>query len=100
MNQTNQLPSFNAAFSYLCSSASGLVDQEQQFGTTEQQPVYQGIPVQVMNPIPTYNSGPHTYQNEANYSNSLNKYSIESLTNFDSEKRSWNKYSRDTTIHS
>ena len=62
MNQVNQLPSYDASFSYLCSSASGLVDQEQQFGTTEQQPVYQGIPVQVLDPIPIYNSGPDTYQ--------------------------------------
>ncbi len=88
MDQINQLPSFDASFSYLCSSASGLVDQEQQFGTTEQQPIYQGIPVQVMNPIPTYNSGPDTYQNEANHSISLNEYNITSLTNFDSENAS------------
>ncbi|MGI2029575.1 hypothetical protein [Endozoicomonas acroporae] len=88
MDQINQLPSFDASFSYLCSSALGLVDQEQQFGTTEQQPIYQGIPVQVMNPIPTYNSGPDTYQNEANHSISLNEYNITSLTNFDSENAS------------
>uniref|UniRef100_UPI0011AF5E95 hypothetical protein n=1 Tax=Endozoicomonas acroporae TaxID=1701104 RepID=UPI0011AF5E95 len=88
MDQINQLPSFDASFSYLCSSASGLVDQEQQFGTTEQQPIYQGIPVQVLNSTPTYNSGPDTYQNEANHSISLNEYNITSLTNFDSENSS------------
>ncbi len=88
MDQINQLPSFDASFSYLCSSASGLVDQEQQFGTTEQQPIYQGMPVQVLNPIPTYNSGPDTYQNEANHSISLNEYNITSLINFDSENAS------------
>ncbi|USE34199.1 hypothetical protein [Endozoicomonas sp. SCSIO W0465] len=85
MDQINRLPSFDASFSYLYSSALGLVDQEQQFGTTEQQPIYQGIAVQVLNPISIYNSEPDTYQNEANHSNSLNKYNIESLTNFDSE---------------
>ena len=88
MDQTNQFSSSDASFSYLCSSASGLVDQEQQFGTTEQQRIYQGISVQVLNPIPTYNSGPDTYQNKANHSNSLNKYNIESLTNFESENAS------------
>ncbi|USE34065.1 hypothetical protein [Endozoicomonas sp. SCSIO W0465] len=88
MDQINRLPSFDASFSYLCSSASGLVDQEQQFGTTEQQPIYQGIPVQVLNPISIYNSGLDTYQNEADHSNSLIKYHIESLTNFDSENAS------------
>ncbi|WP_422445547.1 MULTISPECIES: hypothetical protein [unclassified Endozoicomonas] len=88
MNLINQLPSFDASFSYLCSSALGLVDQEQQFGTTEQQPIYQGIPVQALTPISIYNSGPDTYQNEANHSNSLIKYHIESLTNFDSENAS------------
>ncbi|WP_422490404.1 hypothetical protein [Endozoicomonas sp. ALE010] len=88
MDQTNQFSSFDAYFYYLCSSALGLVDQEQQFGATEQQPVYQGIPVQVLNPIPIYNSGPDTYQNEADHSYSLNKYSITSLTNLDSENAS------------
>ncbi len=88
MDQTNQFPSFDAYFYYLCSSALGLVDQEQQFGTTEQQPVYQGIPVQVLNPIPIYNSGPDTYQNEADRSYSLNQYNITSLTSLDSENAS------------
>ncbi|WP_422463722.1 hypothetical protein [Endozoicomonas sp. ALB115] len=88
MDQTNQPPSFDASFSYLCSTALGLVDQEQQFGTIEQQPVYQGIPVQVLNPLPIYNCGPDTYQNEADHSYSLNKYIITSLTNFDSENAS------------
>ncbi|MGI2030161.1 hypothetical protein [Endozoicomonas acroporae] len=88
MYQTNQFPSYDASFYYLCSSALGIVDQEQQFGATEQQPIYQGIPVQVLNPIPTYNNGPDIYQNEANHSYSLNKYNITSLTNFDSENAS------------
>ncbi|MBO9484473.1 hypothetical protein [Salinisphaera sp. G21_0] len=88
MYQTNQFPSYDAYFSYLCSSALGLVDQGQRFGTTEQQPIYQGIPVQVLNPISIYNSGPDTYQNEANHSYSLNKYHITSLTNLDSENAS------------
>ncbi|WP_422469189.1 hypothetical protein, partial [Endozoicomonas sp. ALC013] len=88
MYQTNQFPSFDAYFYYLCSSALGLVDQEQQFATTEQQPVYQGIPVQVLNPIPIYNSGPDTYQNEADRSYSLNQYNITSLTSLDSENAS------------
>ncbi|WBA79758.1 hypothetical protein [Endozoicomonas sp. GU-1] len=85
MEQINQLPSFDASFSYLYSSVLGLVDQEQQFVTTEQQPIYQGIPVQVLNPIPIYNCGPDIYQNKTNHSNSLIQYNIESLTNFDSE---------------
>ncbi|WP_422463724.1 hypothetical protein [Endozoicomonas sp. ALB115] len=88
MDQINQHPSFDASFSYLFSSSLGLVDQEQQFSTTEQQPIYQGIPVQVQNPIPIYNCGPDIYQNEANHSNSLIQYNIESLTNFDSENAS------------
>ncbi|WP_163372989.1 hypothetical protein [Endozoicomonas acroporae] len=88
MYQTNQFPSYDASFYYLCSSALGIVDQDQQFGATEQQPIYQGIPVQVLNPIPTYNSGPDTYQNEADHSYSLNKYNITSLTNLDSKNAS------------
>ncbi len=88
MDQTNQFPSYDASFYFLCSSALGLVDQEQQFGATEQQPIYQGMPVQVLNPISIYNSGPHTYQNEADHSYSLNKYNINSLTNLDSENAS------------
>ncbi|WP_180966544.1 hypothetical protein [Endozoicomonas acroporae] len=42
----------------------------------------------MLNPISIYNSGPDTYQNEADHSNSLIKYHIESLTNFDSENAS------------
>uniref|UniRef100_UPI0013D5A1A7 hypothetical protein n=1 Tax=Endozoicomonas acroporae TaxID=1701104 RepID=UPI0013D5A1A7 len=88
MYHTNQFPSYDAYFSYLCSSTLGLVDREQRFDATEQQPIYQGIPVQVLNPVPIYNSGPDTYQNEANHSISLNEYNITSLTNFDSENAS------------
>ncbi|MBO9484474.1 hypothetical protein [Salinisphaera sp. G21_0] len=88
MYQTNQFPLYDASFYYLCSNASGLVDQQQRFGATEQQPIYQGIPVQVLNPIPNYNSGPDTYQNEADHSYSLNKYNITSLTNLESENAS------------
>ncbi|MBO9496528.1 hypothetical protein J7438_20940 [Thalassotalea sp. G20_0] len=88
MDQTNQFPSYNASFSFLCSSALGLVDQEQQFGATEQQPVYQGIPVRLLNPVSIYNNGPEIYQNEADHYNSLIKHNIESLINFDSENAS------------
>ncbi|MBO9496907.1 hypothetical protein J7438_22870 [Thalassotalea sp. G20_0] len=88
MYQTNQFPLYDASFYYLCSNASGLVDQEQRFGATEQQPIYQGIPVQVLNPIHNYNSGPDKYQNEADHSYSLNKYNITSLTNLESENAS------------
>ncbi len=87
MYQINQFPPYNASFFYLGSSTLGL-DQEQQFGATEQQPIYQGIPVRVLKPISIYNSGLDTYQNEADHSNSLIKYNIESLTNFDSENAS------------
>ena len=88
MDQGNQLLSFNDAFSYIYSSSSGLVEQKQQFYDSEQQPIYQGMPVQVVNPFPIYNSEPDTYQNEADHSNSLKEYNIESLTNFDSENAS------------
>ncbi|MGI2030152.1 hypothetical protein [Endozoicomonas acroporae] len=87
MYQTNQFPSYDAYFSYLCSSTLGFVDREQRFGATEQQPIYQGIPVQVVNSVPIYNSGPDTYQG-ANHFISLNEYNITSLINFDSENAS------------
>ncbi|WBA79745.1 hypothetical protein [Endozoicomonas sp. GU-1] len=81
MYQINQFPSYDAYFYHLCSSASGLAYQEQQ-------PIYQGMPVRVLNSISIYNSAPDIYQHEADHSNSLIKYNIESLTNFDSENAS------------
>ncbi|WBA79749.1 hypothetical protein [Endozoicomonas sp. GU-1] len=69
MNQNNQPPSFDVSFSYPCSSALGSVDQEQQFGATEQQLIYQGMPARVLNPISIYNSEPDIYQNKANLFN-------------------------------
>ena len=41
--------------------------------------------VQVVNPFPICNSESDIYQNEADDSNSLNEYNIQSLTNFDLE---------------
>lgn len=82
MNKSNQLPSFNDTFSNLYSSSLGLVEQEQQFDDSEQQSIYQGMTVQLVSHFPIYNSVPDTYQNEADHSNSLNEYNIESLTNF------------------
>ena len=92
MDQGNQLLSFNDAFSYLYSSSLGLVEQKQQFYDSEQQPIYQGMSVQVVNPFPICNSKPDTYQNEADHSNSLNEYNIESLTSLDLENTSETGY--------
>ena len=88
MDQINQLPSFDAAFSNLYSSSLGLADQERQFDTSEQQPTYRGMPVQAAESFPIHNSRSDVYQNEVDHSNSLKEYNIESLTNFDSENAS------------
>ena len=88
MDQGNQLLSFNDAFSYLYSSSLGLVEQKQQFYDSEQQPIYQGMSVQVVNPFPICNTEPDTYQKEADHSNSLNEYDIESLTSLELENAS------------
>ena len=88
MHQINQLSSFDAAFSNLYSSSLGLADQERQFDTSEQQPTYRGMPVQVVESFPIHNSRSDIYQNEVAHSNSLNEYIIEPLTNFDSENAS------------
>ena len=92
MDQGNQLLSFNDAFSYLYSSSLSLVEQKQQFYDSEQQPIYQGMSVQVVNPFPICNSEPDTYQNEADHSNSLNEYNIESLTSLELENASETGY--------
>ena len=92
MNQGNQLLSFNDAFSYLYTSSLGLVEQKQQFYDSEQKPIYQGMSVQVVNPFPICNSEPDTYQNEADHSNSLNEYNIESLTSIELENASETGY--------
>ena len=92
MDQGNQLLSFNDAFSYLYSSSLGLVEQKQQFYDSEQQPIYQGMSVQVVNPFPICNSEPDTYQKEADHSNSLNEYDIESLTSLELENASETGY--------
>ena len=92
MDQGNQLLSFNDAFSYLYSSSLGLVEQKQQFYDSEQQPIYQGMSVQVVNPFPICNSEPDTYQKEADHSNSLNGYDIESLTSLELENASETGY--------
>ena len=88
MDQINQLPSFDAAFSNLYSSSLGLADHERQFDTSEQQPTYRGMPVQAAESFPIHNSRSDVYQNEVDHSNSLKEYNIESLTNFDSENAS------------
>ena len=73
MNLTNQLPSFEAAFSNLHSSSLDLVEREQQPDNSEQQPTYQGMPVQVLNPFPIYNSQSVIHPNEAD---PLDQYSL------------------------
>ena len=88
MDQINQLPSFDAAFSNLYSSSLGLADHERQFDTSEQQPTYRGMPVQAAESFPIHNSRSDVYQNEVDHSNLLKEYNIESLTNFDSENAS------------
>ena len=88
MDQINQLPSFDAAFSNLYSSSLGLADPEHQFDTSEQQPTYRGMPVQAAESFPIHNSRSDVYQNEVDHSNSLKEYNIESLINFDSESAS------------
>ena len=88
MDQINQFPSFDAAFSNLYSSSLGLADQERQFDTSEQQPTYRGMPVQAAESFPIHSSRSDVYQNEVDHSNSLKEYNIESLTNFNSENAS------------
>ncbi len=58
MYQSNQLPSFNDAFSNPYFSSLGLVEQEQQFDYSEQQSIYQGMSVRVVSPFPIGNSEP------------------------------------------
>ena len=73
MNLTNQLPSFEAAFSNLHSSSLDLVEQEHQPDNSEQQPTYQGMPVRVLNPFPIYNRQSVMHPNEAD---PLDQYSL------------------------